>query len=47
MNYSLTTAQAKELIAGKLSHFFGVTPEEATYEHYYKAVAMVIRDMLT
>ncbi|MBR6619227.1 MAG: glycogen/starch/alpha-glucan phosphorylase [Clostridia bacterium] len=47
MNYSLTTAQAKELISNKLSHFFGVTPEEATYEHYYKAVAMVVRDMLT
>ncbi len=47
MNYSLTSAQAKELISNKLSHFFGVTPEEATYEHYYKAVAMVVRDMLT
>lgn len=47
MNYSLTSTQAKELIVNKLSHFFGVTPEEATYEHYYKAVAMVIRDMLT
>ncbi len=47
MNYSLTAAQAKELISNKLSHFFGVTPEDATYEHYYKAVAMVVRDMLT
>ncbi len=47
MNYSLTAAQAKELISNKLSHFFGVTPDEATYEHYYKAVAMVVRDMLT
>lgn len=46
MNYSLTAAQAKELIATKLSHNLGVTPEEASYEHYYKAVAMMIRDML-
>ncbi len=47
MNYSLTAAQAKELISNKLSHSFGVTPEDATYEHYYKAVAMIVRDMLT
>lgn len=46
MNYSLTTAQAKELIAAKLSHHFGVTPEEATYEHYYKSIAMIVRDMM-
>ncbi len=47
MNYSLTSTQVKDLIVNKLSHFFGVTPQEATYEHYYKAVAMIIRDMLT
>ncbi len=47
MNYSLTSTQVKELIVNKLSHFFGVSPQEATYEHYYKAVAMIIRDMLT
>ena len=29
MNYSLTKKQAKDLISGKLSHFFGVNPEEA------------------
>ena len=46
MNYTLTTAQAKELIETKLSHNLGVTPEEATYEQYYTAVATVIRDML-
>ncbi len=46
MNYTLTAAQAKELIETKLSHNLGVTPEEASYEHYYTAVATVIRDML-
>lgn len=46
MNYKLTKKQAKELIESKLSHFFGVSPEEATYEHYYKAVALIVRDMM-
>lgn len=47
MNYKMTIKQAQELINGKLSHFMGITPEEATYEHYYKAVAMILRDMMT
>jgi len=46
MNYKLTKKEAKELITNKLSHFFGVTPEEATYEHFYKAIALIIRDMM-
>ena len=46
MNYKLTKKEAKELIESKLSHFFGVSPEEATYEHYYKAVALIVRDMM-
>ena len=46
MNYKLTKKQAKELIESKLSHFFGVSPEEAAYEHYYKAVALIVRDMM-
>ena len=46
MNYKLTKKQAKELMESKLSHFFGVSPEEATYEHYYKAVALIVRDMM-
>ncbi len=47
MNYNLTREQAKDLISSKLSHFLGVTPEEATYEHYYKAVAIILRDMMS
>ncbi len=34
MNYSLTKAQAKDLIAGKLSHFFGVNTDDATDQQY-------------
>ena len=29
MNYKLTKKEAKELIVNKLSHFYGVSPEEA------------------
>ncbi len=46
MNYKLTKKQAKELIEGKLSHYFGVTAEEATYEHYYKSIALIVKDMM-
>ncbi len=46
MNYSLSKKQAKDLIVGKLSHYFGVSPEEATNEQYYKSVAMVVKDLM-
>ena len=46
MNYTLTKKQAKELISGKLSHYFGVTTEEATDEQYYKAVALIVRELM-
>lgn len=42
----LTPGEARELIIAKLSHNFGVTPADATYEHYYKAVALVLRDIM-
>lgn len=47
MNYSLTKKKAKELVEAKLSHFMGVTPQEATDEQYYKAIALIIRDMMS
>ena len=34
------------MINDKLSHFFGVTPETASIEQFYKAVAMIVRDEL-
>ena len=46
MNYKMTKKEAKEQISNKLSHFFGVTPDEATYEHYYKAIALILCDMM-
>ena len=46
MNYKLTKAQAKDLISGKLSHFFGVSTDEATDEQFYKAVALVTKDLM-
>ncbi|MGN1458129.1 MAG: glycogen/starch/alpha-glucan phosphorylase [Acutalibacteraceae bacterium] len=42
----MTPSEARELIIAKLSHNFGVTPTDATDEHYYKAVALVVNDIL-
>ena len=47
MKTTISTAQAKKLITDKLSHFFGVSPKDASDEQYYKAVAMIIRDRLS
>ncbi len=44
MNSQITAKKLEEMIAGKLSHFFGVTPEQASYEQYYKALSMILRD---
>lgn len=38
--------QAKELIQGKLSRYFGVAPSEARKDQIYKAVVMSIRDIM-
>ena len=46
MNYKLSAGEIRELIIAKLSHNFGVTPNEATDEHYYKAVTLIVRDLL-
>ncbi len=43
---TFTCADAKELIKGKLSRYFGVTPSEARKEQLYKAVVMSIRDIM-
>lgn len=43
----MTVSQAKKAISDKLSHFFGVDPRTATDEQYYKAVAMIVREMLS
>lgn len=46
MKYSLSKDQAKEMLETKLSHFFGVSTKTASYEHFYRAIAMIIRDMM-
>ena len=45
-NEQITETQAKELIQGKLSRYFGVAPSEARKEQLYKAVVMSIRDIM-
>ena len=47
MKTTISTTQAKKLISDKLSHFFGVAPDVATDEQFYKAVAMIVRDELS
>ena len=42
----LSPSEAREQIIAKLSHNFGVTPADATDEHYYKAVALVANDIM-
>ena len=46
MDYSMNKKQAKKLIEAKLSHFLGISPEDASDEHFYRAVAMILREML-
>ncbi len=42
----LTEQEAQELIAEKLTRYFGVSPVEATREQIYKAVVMSVRDIM-
>ena len=46
METKMTKAELKEDIVSKLTHIFGVNPEEATYEQYYKSLAIMCKDML-
>lgn len=47
MKKTLTPSEARDMIVSKLSHNFGVIPTEATDEHYYKVVALILRDMMS
>ncbi len=42
----ITEMEAKELIKGKLSRYFGIAPTEARKEQLYKAVVMSVRDIM-
>ena len=41
-----TEQEAQQLIAGKLTRYFGVSPAEASREQIYKAVVMSVRDIM-
>ncbi len=47
MSKKITVKEMKTLIVKKLSHNFGVSPREADKEHFYKALALVIGEILT
>ncbi|MEG1426263.1 MAG: glycogen/starch/alpha-glucan phosphorylase, partial [Oscillospiraceae bacterium] len=47
MNYKMTPAQARAAIEDKLTHSFGLSAENATDEEYYKAIALILRDLMS
>ena len=46
MKENFTNSDAQSLIKGKLSRYFGVNPENATKDQFYKAIVMSVRDIL-
>ncbi len=42
----ISEQEAKELIQGKLSRYFGIAPAEARKDQLYKAVVMSVRDIM-
>lgn len=46
MNEKQSVRKIQEQIEEKLTHNFGVVPDNATDEQYYKAVALIVREML-
>lgn len=46
MNYELTKEEAKKLIETKLSHSFGIRPKSANFDHFYRAVVMICKDLM-
>jgi len=45
-NTAITEKEVKDSIKGKLARYFGVAPAEASKDQIYKAVVMVVRDIL-
>ncbi len=41
-----TTNEVQELILDKLARYFAITPDRATEEQMYKAISLVVRDIL-
>ena len=46
MKFSISETQAKELLENKLLHFFGVSASSATYEQFYRAIAMILNEYM-
>ena len=46
MSKKLTQTELKEMISGKLSHLFGVSPKDATNEQFYRVLSTIARDMV-
>ena len=46
MNYKISKKEIQEQIKDRLNHELSVEWQDATDEHYYKAVALIVRDML-
>lgn len=46
MNYSMSVEKIKSALREKLSHSFGVTPENASDDEYYKAAALILREYM-
>ena len=46
MNYTMSVEQIKVAIRDRLAHTFAVSLENATDEEYYKASALIVRELL-
>lgn len=46
MNNNITKKALEELIRAKLSHIFGVEPEDATNDQFYRVLSIISRDMV-
>ncbi len=47
MKYNITQQEIEKQITTKLSHLYGLSPADASYDQYYKAVALILRDMMS
>ena len=46
MNHVISSSEIRKSLLNKLSHNFGVSPFEATNEHFYKALVLVVNDIM-
>ena len=46
MNLKISSGEIRKMLLSKLSHNFGVSPAEATNEHFYKSLVLVVNDIM-